>query len=137
MRNLAIDACIEMVKIAEFQFKKISIKMKNFKTFYEAQKWAALRKLFTPSHQIKAFYVLGTNIFLRRYAGICRHLLSKRFENAFLGRLETVQCKWGFFCVFLPGIFSWKLAFVSFSKASKTFLAPALPESRRGPWTIL
>ena len=38
MRNLAIDACIEMVKIAEFQFKKISIKMKNFKTFYEAQK---------------------------------------------------------------------------------------------------
>ena len=68
MRNLAIDACIEMVKIAEFQFKKISIKMKNFKTFYEAQKWAALRKLFTPSHQIKAFYVLGTNIFSRRYA---------------------------------------------------------------------
>ena len=34
----------------------------------------------------------------------------------------------------LPGVFSWKFAFVLFSKASKTFLAPALPESYWGPW---
>ena len=27
----------------------------------------------------------------------------------------------------------WKFAFVSFSKTSKTFLAPAFPESHRGP----
>ena len=48
---------MEMVKIAEFS--KISIKVKNFKTFYEVQKRAALRKLFNPSHQIKASYVLA------------------------------------------------------------------------------
>ena len=33
----------------------------------------------------------------------------------------------------LPGMYSWKFAFVKFTKASKTFLAPTLPESRRGP----
>ena len=33
----------------------------------------------------------------------------------------------------VPGMFSWKLAFQSFSKAPKTFLAPAFPESHRGP----
>ena len=32
----------------------------------------------------------------------------------------------------LPGMFSWKFSFVSFSKPSKTFLAPAFPKSRRG-----
>ena len=36
----------------------------------------------------------------------------------------------------LLGMFSWKLTFVSFSKAFKTFLAPALPDSRRGPCYI-
>ena len=33
----------------------------------------------------------------------------------------------------LPGCYCWKFAFVSFSEASKINLAPALPESRRGP----
>ena len=31
-----------------------------------------------------------------------------------------------------PGTFSWEFSFVFFSKITKTFLAPALPESRRG-----
>ena len=34
----------------------------------------------------------------------------------------------------VPGMFSWKLAFESFSRGSKTFLAPALPEPCQGPW---
>ena len=34
----------------------------------------------------------------------------------------------------LLGMFSWKFAFVSFSKVSKIFLAPTFPESCRGPW---
>ena len=123
MRNLAIDACIKMVKIVEFQFKKISIKMKTFKTFYEAQKWAALRKLFTPSHQTKAFCVLGTNIFWRRYAGICRHLLSKRFENAVLGRLETVQCKWIFLRFFARDIFL-EIGFCVILQSIQNFFGP-------------
>ena len=32
----------------------------------------------------------------------------------------------------LPGTFSWEFSFVQFSKTFKTFLVPALPESRRG-----
>ena len=35
---------------------------------------------------------------------------------------------------FARDAFTWKFAFVLFSMASKTFLAPALPESCRGPW---
>ena len=97
---------------------------KNFKTFYEAQKWAALRKLFTPSHQIKAFYVLGTNIFSRRYAGICRHLLSKRFENAVLGRLETVQCKC-FFCVFFARDIFLEIGFCVILQSIQNFFGPS------------
>ena len=34
--------------------------------------------------------------------------------------------------VLCQGCFAWKFAFASFSKASKTFLSPALPESCRG-----
>ena len=34
----------------------------------------------------------------------------------------------------LLGIFYWKFTFMSFSKASITFVAQALPESRRLPW---
>ena len=36
----------------------------------------------------------------------------------------------------MPGMFSWKFTFLSFSNASNNFLAHALPESRRGSWNI-
>ena len=44
-------------------------------------------------HQINVSYEPGTNIFLRRFTRIYRHLLSKCFENLVLGRLEMVRCK--------------------------------------------
>ena len=82
---------------------RFSIKMKNCKTLYEVQTASHLKEIFqslppqpTP-HQIKSYYVSGTKILLRRYAEICRHLLSKCFKNAVLGRQEMTQCK----CYFL------------------------------------
>ena len=63
--------------------------------------FVALSKLFSllPTHprQIKSYYVFGKKIFLQRYAEIYRHLPSKSFKNAALGRQEIVQCK----CFFL------------------------------------
>ena len=56
--------------------------MKNCKTFYEAQ---TATKIF-----------FGTKIFLRRYTEIYRHLISKCFKNAVLGRQEMVQRKYFF-----------------------------------------
>ena len=66
--------------------------MKNFKTFYEDQTVNHLKEIIQLPHQIKASYVSGTKSFLRRCTGIYRHMLSKCFENAVLGRLEMVQC---------------------------------------------
>ena len=51
-------------------------------------------------HQIKSYYVSGTKILLRRYTEKYRHLLSKYFKNAVLGRQEMMQCK----CYFLRQI---------------------------------
>ena len=59
-------------KIAEFT--KILIKTKNFSHF---------------TFPLKASCVSGTNIFLRRFTGVYRHLIS----NAVLGCLEMVQRK--------------------------------------------
>ena len=67
-------------KIVEFQ--KNSVKMKNSKTFYMAQTASCF----------KSYYVFGTKIFLRRYTEMYRHLFSKCFKNAVLGRQEMVQC---------------------------------------------
>ena len=66
-------------KIVEFQ--KNSVKMKNSKTFYMAQTASCF----------KSYYVFGTKIFLRRYTEMYRHLFSKCFKNAVLGRQEMVQ----------------------------------------------
>ena len=67
--------------------------MKKCKTFYETQKTSCLKEIIQPpptppSHQMK-FY----NDLLRRYTEIYRHLLSKCFKNAVLGRQEMGQCK--------------------------------------------
>ena len=70
--------------------------MKNLKHFTRSKQRAALRKLFSPQPD-KASYVTGTNILLRRYTGIYKHLLSQCFENAVPWCLKMVKCK----CFFL------------------------------------
>ena len=77
---------------------KISIKMKNCKTFCEAQTASRLMEIVQPPTkpnptQIKSNYVFGTKIFLRRYTEVNGHLLSTCFENRVLERQEMVQCK--------------------------------------------
>ena len=65
------------------EFPKNSVKMKKCKAFYKAQ----------TARQI-----------LHRYTELCRHFLSKCFENTVLGRLEMVQC----FSWHQPGVY-WKI----------------------------
>ena len=81
-----------------FEFQKISIKMKNCKTFYEAQTASCLKEIIQPPpnpqpipYQTKSYYVFRTKIFLRRYTETYRHFLSKCFKNAILWRQEMVQ----------------------------------------------
>ena len=74
------------------ELPKISAKMKNFKTFYKAQTVRSFKEAPT-SPPPPSPYNFWTKIFLRRYTGIYRHLLSKSFENAVPGRLEILQCK--------------------------------------------
>ena len=81
------------------EFPKISIKMKNFKIFGEAQTASYLKKIIQPPTRLKLpIIVSGTNIFLWRYTGIYRHLLSKSFSTAVLECPEMVQCK----CFYWP-----------------------------------
>ena len=82
------------------EFPKFLIKMKNCKTFYEAQTASRFKKIIQPppTHnptlcQIKSSCISGTKVFFRRYAEIYRHLLSKCFQNVVLRRHEMVQCK--------------------------------------------
>ena len=77
------------------EFLKISIDMKNRKTFYKAQ---TARENFSLSsqpthHQIKSYYVFETKFFLGRYTEICRHFLSNSLKKVVLWRQEMVQCK--------------------------------------------
>ena len=70
---------------------KILVKMKKFKTFYEAQKQRdTLTNLFSLLNT-KASYVSETKIFWRSQA--YRHLLFECFKNKILGSLEMVKCK--------------------------------------------
>ena len=77
------------------------------KHFARLKQRTALRNLFSlpppapPSHPLpnKTSSHLTRSlkkIFLRRYIEIYRHLLSKYFKNAVLGRQEMVQCKYFF-----------------------------------------
>ena len=65
-----------MLKNRNAEFPKISIKMKNCKTFYEAQTAIRFKKIIQPPplhpqpHQIKSYYVSGTKSFLRIYTDI-------------------------------------------------------------------
>ena len=63
--------------------------MKNCKTFYEAQRASRLKEIIKPPptpNQLKSYYDSGTKIILPRYTEIYRHLLSKCFKSAALGR---------------------------------------------------
>ena len=86
-------------KIVEFQ--KISIKMKNCKTFYETQTASCLKEIIQPPQPPippdKILIRLWNKNFLERYTEIYRYLLSKCFKKVVLGRQEMVQCK----CFFL------------------------------------
>ena len=69
----AIDGSIELLKMVEYL--KMSTKMKNCKTFYEAQ--TASRPSgnhSAPPNQIKSYYVSGTKIFLQRCTEIYRNI---------------------------------------------------------------
>ena len=76
--------------------------MKNYKTCYEDQIESSIKKIIQASpnpqptpHRTKS-YVFGIKFFLRRYTEMYRHLFSKCFKNAVLGRQEIVQCKCSF-----------------------------------------
>ena len=81
-------------KIVEFQ--KISIKIKNCKTFTRPKQQASLRKLFSlhqpPIPPDKILLGFLNKIFLERYTEIYRHLLSKCFKKVVLEHQEMVQC---------------------------------------------
>ena len=77
-------------------FPKIFIKMKNWKTFYEAQTASHLKEIIQPPPNPptpgKSYYFSGTKYcYIQRYTEIYRHLLSKCFKNEVPGRQEMVQ----------------------------------------------
>ena len=79
-------------------FQKFKLKWKIVKHFYKAQTVSHLQEIIQPppeptTNHIKSHYLSRTNIFLRIYTEIYRHLLSKCFKNAALGRQEMGQCK--------------------------------------------
>ena len=76
-------------------------KQLNSQTFQ--LKWWILKHFTRSKHRVnlrKSFTLPSdkswTKIFIRWHTGIYRYLLSKCFENAVLGRLEMVNCKWFF-----------------------------------------
>ena len=84
------------------EFQKISIKVKNCKSFYEAQTTSCLKEIIQPPPPIpnpppsdKILLHLWEKK-LGRYTEIYKHLLSKCFKNAVLWHQEMVQLK----CVF-------------------------------------
>ena len=66
-------------KIVEFQ--KISIKMKNCKTFYETQTASCLKEIIQPPQpliRLDKIFSLWNKNFLERYTEIYRYLLSRK-----------------------------------------------------------
>ena len=86
MLQMEVSKCWKIV-----EFEKISIKMKNCKEIYEAKRASCLKEIIQPPPTPNPPPV--RKIFLRRYTEIYRHLLSKCFKNAVLGRQEMVQRK--------------------------------------------
>ena len=109
MRNLAtiLPNCLENFSVLTLymevskcwrvvEFPKISIKMKNCKIFYEAQRANRLKEVIKPLPYplpAKSYYVSRTKIILPRYTTLYTHLIWKCFKNAVLGLQEMVQRK--------------------------------------------
>ena len=73
------------------EFLKVSIKMKNCKTFYEGQTVSRVKQIIQPLHHLspkpdKILLRLWNKKFLTEYTERYRHLLLKCFQNAVLGR---------------------------------------------------
>ena len=128
MRNLATIFPLKSTLSRKFQrFNAIDgrskswkivnwIKMKNCKTFYEAQTASCLEKIIQPPPNLPQIKSSLTSSLEQKvsYRDIQnRHLLSKCFKNAFLGRQEMVQCK----CFFLKP----KRSFLKICKVTKIF----------------
>ena len=75
-----------------FFFQKISIIVKNVKTFYDSETAIYLKGIISPSIN-KACYVTGAKSFERLLTGIYKHLLCNCFNNAVHGpsRNHTIQ----------------------------------------------
>ena len=83
------------------QFRKISIKIENCKTFYEAHTASRLKEIVQPHpppHTTvdKILLRLWNKFFLGRYTEIFRYLLSNCFKEVVLGRQEIINCKYFF-----------------------------------------
>ena len=83
------------------QFRKISIKIENCKTFYEAHTASRLKEIVQPhppphTPVDKILLRLWNKFFLGRYTEICRYLLSNCFKEVVLGRQEIIHCKYFF-----------------------------------------
>ena len=108
MRSLATIVPLKSKLFRKFQcfntLERFSIKMKNCKTLYEVQTASHLKEIFQPppTHPSsdKILLCLWNKNFITRYTEKYRHLLSKYFKNAVLGRQEMIQCK----CYFLRQI---------------------------------
>ena len=94
----AIDRSIEMLQNSFQKFSKISIKIKNWEFFERPKQWAALRKLISLPLDKTLLLLWNKNVFKKIYRNIeiYRHLFSKCFRNAVLGRQEIPQCKYLF-----------------------------------------
>ena len=81
--KMEVSKCSKIV-----EFTKISIKMKNCKIFYEAQKTSRLNEIIQPPptrpHPPPSGKIL-LSLFLRINTEIKGHLLSKCFKNAVFG----------------------------------------------------
>ena len=91
---MEVSECCKMV-----EFPKISIKMKNCKTFYEGQTASRVKEIILPhqhpsSQSDKILLRLWNKNFLTE---ICKNVQTFAFKNAVLGRQEMMQCK----CFFL------------------------------------
>ena len=97
IRNLAIilpsnPNCLEnfnvlilLMKVSKYwkivAFQKISIKMKNCKTFYETQTASCLKEIIQPPQpliRLDKIFSLWNKNFLERYTEIYRYLLSRK-----------------------------------------------------------
>ena len=108
MLLMKVSKCWKIV-----EFPKISIKMKNFKTFYEDQTKSLFKEIIQPTTRYKLPRSLKQILSYRDtvYRNI-QIFVFKCFENAVLGHLRMVQCKCFFSDTKQEHVF-WKICKVS------------------------